>query len=262
MVPVLENRLAYLGGFSNNFTTEGTRTIEVEKHTVTGSTQENPSSYVNTGDTTTLPQVAVSEFSQQFGLTSAEQLKGHKLVKKAKRNAHALANKIWDVIAAKITAATFTNTAITVQQSSIAAANVRAAWASIAKSHEKMLVLDSTAYSQLMVTTSEDTKVAGDAAWSFDRVDLATKWDQIGTTNCYGFAAGPEAFLVATGIPQYTDRVMEQLDESIVELPELGLSVAIRHQVDINARSEHASFDVLFGAAAGDASALTIIKSA
>jgi len=262
MVPVLENRLAYLGGFSNNFTTEGTRTIEVEKHTVHGTVQTNPSSYVNTGDTTTLPQVAVAEYSAQFGLTSAEQLAGHKLVKKAKRNAHALADKIWDVLAAKVTAATFTNTAITVAQASIAAANVRAAWASIAKARQKTLVLDSTAYSQLMVTTSQDTQIAGDAGWGFDRVDLATDWSSIGTTNCYGFAAGPEAFLVATGIPQYSERVMEMLDESIVELPELGLSVAIRHQVDINARSEHASFDVLFGAAAGDASALTIIKSA
>ena len=212
-VPVLDNRLAGLDAFGTTFTTEGTRTIEAEKHTVVGAVQTNPTAFNVSGDTTTLPQIAVSSYNAIFGITAPEQLQGHRLENRAKRHAHALADKVWDVVAALLSTSNYTNTPVTVAQASLAGSNIKALRASIAKANQKTLVLDGTAYSEVMTVVGRDSDTASKAAYSFDAVEEVTKWDNVGTANVYGFAAGKESMIIAAGIPQYTDKVMEVLEE-------------------------------------------------
>jgi hypothetical protein len=80
--------------------------------------------------------------------------------------------------------------------------------------------------------------------------------------NCVGFLCGPDAIGVASGLPISTSvPSSEFLSQQVVNIdgagsnsPSIGLSVQINVWFARATRTIWASYDVMFGAAAGDAS--------
>jgi hypothetical protein len=83
-----------------------------------------------------------------------------------------------------------------------------------------------------------------------------------GTTKTIkGFAASPEAMACASAIPYVDPAVAGLLQQSeIIDVPDLGISVQMNISGSLSSRSLQGSFDVLFGAAKADGSALKIVN--
>ena len=263
VITTLGNKLAPLNAFSKDFSTDNmaqNTSVQVKKFSSTSAIQTNPSNF-ESGDTTgTNVNVLIKHYSKSFTLTSQELNSRYKLDQLADINLQVVANKIMDVALTPIDATNFP-TNVTVAQTSFVAANVKTLWAAAAKSSVKNLVLDSVAYAQLLPTTMTDIGARSGYA-GFDGVYLNTRWTGAGT-NVYGFACGPEAIAVVGGIPMIDPTVAGLLAASkVITIEGLGLSVQINTWGSLSSRSAWASFDVMFGAALGDNTAVARCISA
>ena len=150
----LGNRLAPLRAFSTDFTTEmmnQNAMVQVRKANAAGSVQTNPTNF-ETGDTNvTNVAVQVKHYSKSYNLSSQELNQGFRLEQLAAINAQVLANKIIDIALAPITATNFPSN-VTVAQASFSATNAKTLWGAVAKSSMRHLILDGTAFAQLLPT--------------------------------------------------------------------------------------------------------------
>jgi hypothetical protein len=265
----LGNRLAPLRAFSTDFSTDPMNQnafVQVRKANAAGAVQTNPTNF-ETGDTNvTNVAVQVKHYSKSYNLSSQELNQGFRLEQLAAINAQIIANKIIDIALAPITATNFP-TNVTIAQASFSAANTKTLWAAVAKSSMRHLILDGTAFAQLLPATSDNFALANGSgyragAYGFDAIILNTRWDGAGT-NIYGFAVGPEAVAAASGLPMIDPGVASMLAGSrVITLPDLGLSVQLNTWGSLSSRSAWASVDVMFGAALGDNTAGAHVKSA
>ena len=264
----LGNRLAPLRAFSTDFTTDmmnQNAMVQVRKANAAGSVQTNPTNF-ETGDTNvTNVAVQVKHYSKSYNLSSQELNQGFRLEQLAAINAQVLANKIIDIALAPITATNFPSN-VTVAQASFSATNAKSLWGFVAKSPMRHLILDGTAFAQLLPTDTLGFGIQNSSyrpgSYGFDAVILNTRWDGAGT-NIYGFAVGPEAVAAAAGLPMVDPGVASLLAGSrTITLPDLGLSVQLNTWGSLSSRSAWASLDVMFGAALGDNTAGAHVKTA
>jgi len=267
----LGNRLAALRAFSTDFTADPLNQnayVQVRKANAATAVQTNPTSF-ETGDTNvTNVAIQVKHYSKSYTLSSQELNQGFRLEQLAQINANTFANKIIDVAFAPFTATNFP-TNVTVAQASLSTANVRTLWGAVAKSPMRHLILDGTAFAQLLPVDTVGFGLSGPSsssyrpgAYGFDAIILNTRWDGAGT-NIYGMAVGPEAVAAASGIP-YVDAGVASLlaGQRTITLPDLGLVVQLNTWGSLSSRSAWASIDVMFGAALGDNTAGAHVKSA
>lgn len=264
IITTLGNRLAPLNAFSKDFSADGMKqnaSVQVPKYTTGSAIQTNPTNF-ETGDTTaTNVNVLVQHYSKSFHLTSEALNQGFRLENLAEINSQIVANKIIDVALAPVTSTNFP-TNVTVAQASFVAANVKTMWAAASKSMMRHLVLDSVAYSQLLPTDKNGFLPSGSGAYGFDAIYLNTRWTGAGT-NIYGFACGPEAIAVASGLPIVDGSVAGLLAaQRNLTIPDLGLVVQLNTWGSLASRSAWASIDVMFGAALGDNTACARAQSA
>lgn len=267
----LGNRLAPLRAFSTDFTADPLNQnayVQVRKANAAGAVQTNPTNF-ETGDTNvTNVAVQVKHYSKSYNLTSQELNQGFRLEQLAAINAQVLANKIIDIAFAPVTATNFP-TNVTVAQASFSATNAKTLWGAVAKSSMRHLILDGTAFAQLLpVDTvgfglSQPTSSSyRPGAYGFDAIILNTRWDGAGT-NIYGFAAGPETIAAASGTPIVDSAVASMLaGQRSITLPDLGLTVQLNTWGSLSSRAAWASLDVMFGAALGDNTAGAHVKTA
>lgn len=264
----LGNRLAPLRAFSTDFTTDmmnQNAMVQVRKANAAGAVQTNPTNF-ETGDTNvTNVAVQVKHYSKSYNLSSQELNQGFRLEQLAAINAQVLANKIIDIALAPITATNFPSN-VTVAQASFSATNAKSLWGFVAKSSMRHLILDGTAFAQLLPTDTLGFGIQNSSyrpgSYGFDAVILNTRWDGAGT-NIYGFAVGPEAVAAAAGLPMVDPGVASLLAGSrTITLPDLGLSVQLNTWGSLSSRSAWASLDVMFGAALGDNTAGAHVKTA
>lgn len=151
---------------------------------------------------------------------------------------------------------------MTVAQSSFDAANAKKLLGSVMKCAQKSLILDGVAFAQLAPSDKNAFQLGETGAYGFQGIHCQTDWTGA-TANVYGFAAGKQAFAMYAGIPLMDPGVAAKLDgQKIMEIPGLGLSVQVNTWVDVNTRARWASYDLAFGAAVAEATALTVVKSA
>ncbi len=266
---VLQERLAPLRAFSRDFGTDTLRpraTVQVEKSGTHATAQQNPTNY-ESGDTTNdAVAVTVNEETISFNVSSQEMMQGERLETKAGNNLHGLADNIWDEVVALCNddAGGSTLTKVTVAQASFTDANRNALWASIAKGGERHLILDGTAYSQNLPTDSNSFSLSQSGAFGWDGLHMATKWDATGAeSNLYGLAVTPNAFAVASGLPEITPAVANNLEAvGTAEIPDLGLTVQTCLWGSSSTRATWISYGVMFGVSVGDGSAFNLVVSA
>lgn len=261
---VLQNKLAPLNAFSQDFGVDTLRPralVQVEKSGTPATVQTNPTNYESGDTTNTNVAVTVNEISTSFHVSSQELMQGHKLETKAANNLHSLADTVWDVAAALLAEATFTNTVVVATEAAIDSGDLQTGWGSIAKSAQKNVILSGPAFSRFL-PTDRDSFLPGANAYGFDGMYMATKWDNANEANTRGFFAGPNAIAVAAGLPEISAPVRAQVEDvRIINIPGLNLAVQMVMWGSASSRATWVSYGVMFGAAVGDISALTLYQT-
>ena len=229
----------------------------------TSTAAANPDDYESGNSTSTAVAVAVDELNASFHVGSQDLMQGQRLETIAAANLHSLADLIWDKCAANFNETNSSNTHIAVAEASFSATNREQAWAAIAKGSEKHLILDGTAYTQQLPTDRNSFELSENGAFGFDGIHLATKWDASGAeANLYGIAAAPNAFAVASGLPDISPAVADNLEEvGTVEIPSLGLTIQTCLWGSTKTRATWASYGVMFGCKTADGTAFINIVS-
>ena len=263
---VLQERLAPLRAFSRDFGTDTLRpraTVQVEKSGTHATAQQNPTNY-ESGDTANdAVAVEVNEETISFNVSSQEMMQGERLETKAGNSLHGLADNIWDEVVALCNDANSDNDIITCVQTSFSDTQRQALWASIAKGGERHLILDGTAYAENLPADKNAFELSQRGAYGFDGFHLATKWDATGAeSNLYGLAVTPNAFAVASGLPEISPAVANNLEAvGTAEIPDLGLTVQTCLWGSTSTRATWISYGVMFGVSVGDGTAFTLVVS-
>lgn len=237
--------------------------IQVPLVTAASTILTNATDFEQSDATIGAANIVLSQYTSPFEVTNTDLQNGKRIEWLGKKMAASLQEKLKQVVNALITTA-YTNTAVTVAQSSFAAANARTLWASI-KSGKRYLVLDAVAYSQLLPTaltsfqTGPDGSIAG--LNGFDKSFLDTMWTGVGVANTYGFACNENALAMAARAPSTSPEGSQMIAQSTIMLP-IGIPIQVNLWFSTKTRSTWISYDVMFGAARGDITALTYVKSA
>ncbi len=264
---VLPKALAPFGAFCTNFSSAvGTKGASVTVPLVSGGITvavDSADFESDDADVTGVP-VSLAHYVAPFALNSDELQNGMLLTNKATAAINALAERLKTKINTLITTA-YTNTVETVAEASFATANAKSLWGSI-KSGNKSLVLTPVAFSQLLptgLTSFQLDPVDGSlkGAHGFKGIYVDGNNTSIGYTNVYGFAAAPEALAMAARIPDVASRDSLIAYEEVL-IKSIGVTVIFKVWAKPGANALRASYEVMFGAARGDVSALTAIRSA
>lgn len=252
---VLQHRLAPLAAFSRDFGADSLRpraTVQVPLASGASSVQVNPSNF-ETGDTTLANiAVAVDLLSKSFHVSNDQSLSGIKLAMLADVNLAALADKIMDLALTPLSGA---GTSYTGTAADFVAEDLQAGWGEIAKADTKHVILRGDFFAKFLPTNRESF-VPGVGAYGFDGFHLNTRW--AGTTA--GVFCSPKAVALASGLP--SAQAGNLISSETIQVSGVGIAVQLNLWQSTATRSLWASYDVMFGAAAGDlASAKLIVAS-
>lgn len=269
LVVVANNKLAALNGFSTDFGVDPMKpraTVQVRKATAAGAVQTNPTNF-ETGDSTldNIP-VTVAQISRSFHITNDELNSGSRLAHLSQINADAFVNALSDIWTALILDATFAApAALNVGAASVFDTGVLADIYGTAKNfRSKRLILDGAYVGRILTNINPQafkTAPQGDrGAFGFDLLAEQNRWTGA-DANTVGVVCGPESIAVASGLPVQLPSG-EFLSLSTISADQIGLTVSAATWFSRSGRVTWASYDVMFGAAAGDTTQLARLKSA
>lgn len=266
-VLVLQDRVIPLDKFATNFSSEhialtgngnGARsTLQVDLASGASTTQVNPTNY-ESGDTTLEAiTVPMNEYSQAFHITPAEIGEGRMLEKKIMVNLHALQDKLDSVVKGLMTAANYGAAVLDKDPTTVTTADIKTIIAATGKFKQRNLVADASFWSQFAVTSDKNSLGVIDGAYGLDSFTLSTDWSGAGA-NVNAFVGDTTAIAMAARTPQMVGEGSQRSCD-YVTLPN-GLTVQVCSWESTATRQQWTSFDVVFGAAVGDASAGKIIE--
>ena len=265
---VLQNRVTPLDKFATNFSSDaiaqtnngnGARsTIQVDLASGASTTLTNPTNYEQGDSTLGAVSVGMSEYSQPFHITPAELGSGRRLEKLVMVNLYALQDKIDSVVKGLMTVANYGTAVLDKDPTTVTTADIKTIIAATGKYKQRNLVTDASFWSQFAVTSDKNSLGVIDGAYGLDSFSLSTDWSGAGT-NVNGFVGDTTALAMAARLPELTNEVREAIDMSTIELPN-GLSVQVAKWVSLASRNTWHSYDVVFGAAVGDATAGEVIE--
>lgn len=265
LITVAQSRLAPLRAFSRDFGTDPMKpraTVQVRKATAGATTQTNATNFSAGNSTLDNVAVTVAQVTQAFGLSNEDLQKGTRLEHIADVNAGALFDKIMDLALAPVTvansatgAASFVGNYITFTEDDLIQMYV-----DIKKGATKYAVLDSGYFAKLKYQKKSEFISGTGRFLGFEDIFENTRWTGAGT-NVVGLACDPNAVAVCSGLPVQVGGQAEYISQSVVSLP-LGISAVYSLYFDPELRQYNAAWDLMFGAAIGDTTVLSVITSA
>jgi len=268
-VTVVQSKLPWLGAFTNDFSDEvkdqRSRSILVPYALSASAVQTNPTNF-ETGDTTTnLRTITMNHLSKSFYITSADYGKGTRIEQLADVNMGIVANAIEAAVFTIITASNYTAT-IPASLSAVATAGTTAAllktlWGTLGGNVKNCILSDSYFAPVLPGDLYSFDITKTKSGFGFDYLDHSGKGFDSAGSKIVGFAANPNAIVMGAAIPEYTPQVADLLDSTVVEVPGLGIYIQSNMWASAASRNQWASFDILFGAAVGCPSSLTLMTS-
>lgn len=264
---VLQNRLAPLSALSKEVAVDRVKpraTLQHRKITAGGTAQVNATSFEDTTNfvgTEDNVAIAVNQITSGGHITNAERQSGVTMDQWVQLKTAEISDKIMAAVAAVILEGSFTATPLVSAAAAFGAEETKTLWGQLKKSPIKNIILDGEYFARFIPATLENFNVftAGIPGW--DVVALNTVWTGA-TANTVGFACNPQAIVCGVGLPLRSDKAGLVSSESILNLPDLGISVAVYNWYSNITRNEWATYDIMFGAAANDTTAGILIKSA
>lgn len=203
--------------------------------------------------------VTMAQMSQPFHLNNYDLQGGMRIENLIEINAAKFADSLIDVVLALVTEANFGAPVVTSAAAAFAWGDLPALYAALAKSSKKNLILSSPWMAQLANQPGYFQAVGsgsgGFKVFGWDEVHGCSRFTAAGP-NIVGFACHPQALVCAIGLPM----VPNGIDQTVFELPGLGIKVAMTRWTQPATRTSWASLDCMIGAAVGDPSSLKLIK--
>lgn len=260
----LPSKLANLRAYSTDVTDDRAKArqkIQVELVTGVGDVIENPTNFQVTAITNTNVEVALTHLSRPVGLSAQDLNVGHKLETKARKALITLADAVQDKIFQLVTLTNFTNSP-TIKGAGTDAELLKAMWGSILGGGQKNAVLTTSQYANYLPTNLESfdptQRTAG--IFGFDGFFYGDRLAAAGESGILGFACDPSAIAVAARLPEDPGgaKGADYITSQTVTVPDLGVAVEFNVWFDRASRGHWLSYDICFGAAVGDPTALTI----
>jgi ATP-dependent protease ClpP protease subunit len=271
-VTKLQNRWAPLKSFARDFSVDRMKPLSVghiPMATAGSTTQTDATNFETSGDSTVTPiSVTPHQYTQGFHVSNADLNSGLRMENLIEINTAAFADKILAVAFVPVTTANFTGTAITAADAAFGWTEMAEAWGLLKKSSIRHAILDgeymarllnNPAYLQAALTADG----SGARAFGWDGVHLNTNWTGAGS-NVRGFFCNPQAIGALSGLPLTPPQGIpgNSLQEKTIVVPDVNIPIAAYNWFSLGSRTLWASFDVMFGVAAGDTTAGFILKSA
>lgn len=257
------NKLAPLRGFSRDFGVDvlaPKKTVQVRKASAASAALTNPTNFEQGDSTLDAIGVTVNQISKPFNLTNQELNQGHRLAHLAGINARVFADAISDVWTALLIAANYPTPLVIGAAASFDPADLPAIWEAAKNFPQRNLTLDGSHLSRLLPTDKFKFSFGDIGAFGFDSLSMQNRWTGA-VVNTVGFVAGPDAIAVASGLPEELP-AGEYLSRGTVVIEGLDLTVHICSWFARGGRVNWASYDVMFGAAKGDAGQGEILVTA
>jgi len=264
VIATLENKLAPLAGFSSDFSdaVESRKSAKVTVGLSSGNAVATSPTDYEVGDTNLSEvDVTLAEKSVSWSITNADYNATSiaKLENNFVDNINNLADGIFAVCTALMTTANYGAMIVDKAQASFGAADMKTVWAALPKAKRRTVVLDTTAYSNIIPVDKDGFELNRAGAYGFEGIHHATLFTGM-QANGYGFVADPRAMAVASKVPDIAPAVRDLASEvRDLTVPSLGLTVRFVHWGSTKTRKEWASVGVYFGAGVGRAEALKII---
>lgn len=262
-ITTIGTKLAALRGFSRDFGTDTFKplaTVQVAKATAAATTQTNATNFESGDSTTTAVSVTVAQISQTFHTLNSELNKGHTLMRVAEKNAQGFANALSDIWTALLTAANYGAVTVIGAAANFDANDLAPIYALAKNYGSKNLILDGGHLAYLLPTDKFKFRLGEEGAYNFDLIAEQNRWTSA-AANTVGFVCDPNAIAVASGLPVSLP-ASEFIELGTVNVESLGLTVLMTHWFSRAGRQHWMSYDVMFGAAAGDTTAGEVLTSA
>ncbi len=275
LITVAPTRLALVNAFSRNVGLDNLRplaVVRVKRYTTGTAAQTNPTNWETNNDSTlAATSVTVDQISKNFTVTQQELNQGFSLADLAAGSADLFAYGISDKLTAIMTAANF-GTAITIgTAANFDSSDLPAILAAAKNYRSKNLILDGGHIARIQfsgLTTAAAGTVAmpdsrygplNNGRFGFDVIAENNRWTGA-ETNAAGFVCGPDAIAIAAGLP--VGMVAGEFIEQRAVTTSNGLSALLSVWYSRATRSHMASYDIMFGAAAGDTTQAEVLITA
>ena len=197
-------------------------------------------------------------------LTNAELNSGYRMTDWSVIKASEIANAIWDVVAALLTEGNFPATPHVSAAPMFGGADLQTLWGRLQKAPTKNLVCDGAWFAHLLAKSAIDFNTAsGDVRtlrWpGWGTIGYSSRWSAAGP-GVVGIAGAQSCLRIVAGVPlSPPSAAAAGLNQSTVQLP-LGLQCQVNQWFDTGARTDWATFDMVFGAAVDDGTAGILIR--
>jgi hypothetical protein len=265
---VLGSDLTMLEGFSTDVSDERgapRQTIQVELVTGAGNVVSNPVNFEVTAATNTNVAVVLNHLSRPVEVSAQDLNQGQRLETKAKKALMVISNAIQDACLSLVTAANYTNTMVELavaQDSAAYAKFLKDMWAGIVGG-QRNLVLTNETFAQYLPTNLESFDPTRQRAglYGYNLFTHSSRFVAASAqADIVGFVADPSAMAIAARLPADPGAAKERdyIVSDVVTIGELNIPVEFNVWFSRATRSHWMSYDICFGAAKGDATALTI----
>jgi len=258
----LTSRLAALSAFALHVSPKPLRPAavhEVGRCTGVGATQTNRTDWEANGDSTVdAVEITPAQISQSFHLRHLDTQGGATVKSIIEKNVAAFAAKCMDVVLAPLTAANYGAATLTKTAAAFVAADVSTLAGGI-DSPNRALVLHGGHLMKLAgsVVAGPNGKLVFPG---FTNLAENSRWTAA-EANVRGFACAPEALIVLAGLPAEMPSSAPLLQQAVT-IPGIELQALYTAWIAPGTRTLWCSFDVVIGAAVGDAAALELLKIA
>jgi len=263
LVVVANNRLAPLAAFSRLFTVDAMRpgaSLQVPKATAGSTGQSNPTSW-ESGDSTLAPiSVTLAHKTQSFQISQTDSNFGFGLDHLALVNANAFANLLSDVYTAIMIAGNYGTALLIGAAAAFDSDGLKPVLAAAKNYTNKNLILDGGHLAYLLPTDKFQFALGEAGAYGFDLIAAQNRWTSA-TTNAVGFVCSPDALAIGAGAPANVSNSQFETYGTF-QIAELGLTVLYTIWYNTATRIRWASYEVMFGAAAGDTTQAEVLVSA
>lgn len=269
LIVVATDKLAALGAFTRQVGLDGMRpgaVVRVKKFTSGTAAQTNPTNWETNNDSTlAATTVTVEQISKNFTVTQAELNQGFALSDLAAGSADIFANGISDKVTAVMTSGNFGAGTVIGVASAFDTSDLPAILALAKNYRSKVLLLDGGHLARLQFSSATSTfpdarfGALNNGRFGFDVVAEQNRWTGA-ATNAAGFVCGPDAIAIASGSP--VGMVAGEFIEQRAVTTTNGLTSLISVWYSRATRSHMASYDIMFGAAAGDTTQAEVLVTA
>jgi hypothetical protein len=281
-ITVLNAILGPLNAFTTNFNQARRRpkesvVVDVVANTDHSTVQTNPADFEVDNSTIAPVTVELNQYSVSFEMTNTHLQEGHLLANLVDASALALGRKIKGIAITPFATWEATSTIGPngdgsiggITQDSWGVAEAKHAWGQLRGAGESYLIMDRPYIANLQASDRQwfdidKGRTGNSGAYGFDGIYNSEHWTEAHAADpgfeAVGIACHPQCIAAAAGLPD-TPSGANFISQSTFVVPGLGLSVLQSQWFSLKTRSLWGSFDVMFGAEAGDHSAAIVLRS-